>query len=199
MTKNEFLNKLTESLSGLPQEEIKKSIDYYSEIIDDAVEDGEGEAAVIERLGSINDIAEKIINETPLRKFVKEDVKNYNISLSVILLLIIGSPVWLPILTAAFAVVFSLYISIWSVVVSLFAVFAALVLSGVALLIGSPFLLPVKPIEAMFAFGAALVCAGLSVFVFYLSVWSAKITIKLTVFIARKIKDIFIKKGSEAK
>lgn len=199
MTKNDFLNKLTEALFGLPHEEVKKSIDYYSEIIDDAVEDGEAETAVIARLGSIEDIAEKIINETPLRKFVKEDVKNYNMSLPVVLLIIISSPVWLPILTAIFAVAFSLYISIWSIVASLFAVFAALALSGVSALIISPFLLFVRPLKAMLLFGTALMCIGLSVFMFYLSVWSAKMIVKLTVLIARKTKNIFIRKGSGVK
>lgn len=196
MNKNDFLNQLTSALSGLPQEEVKKTLDYYSEIIDDAVEDGDDEQEVIARLGSIDDIAEKIINETPIRKFVKDNVKSYNMSIPVIILLIIGSPIWISLLTAAFAVVLSLYAAIWSVVASLFAVFAALALSGVALIIASPFLIPVKPVEAMFSFGTALVCAGLSLFLFFLSVWSAKLVIRLTVLIGRKIKDMFMKKRS---
>lgn len=196
MNKNEFLEKLTSALSGLPQEEKKKTLDYYSEIIDDAVEDGDDEQEVIARLGSIDDIAEKIINETPIRKFVKDNVKSYNMSIPVIILLIIGSPIWLSLLTAAFSVVFSLYAAIWSVVAALFAVFAALALSGVALIIASPFLIGVKPVEAMFSFGTALVCVGVSVFLFFLSVWSAKLVIRLTILIGRKIKDIFIKKRS---
>ncbi|MGN0107861.1 MAG: DUF1700 domain-containing protein [Hominilimicola sp.] len=196
MNKNEFLNQLTSALSGLPQEEIKKTLDYYSEIIDDAVEDGDDEQEVIARLGSIEEIAEKIINETPIRKFVKEDVKSYNMSIPVIILLIIGSPIWLSLLISVFAVVFSLYAAIWSVVAALFAVFAALALSGVALIIASPFLILVKPVEAMFSFGTALICAGISVFLFFLSVWSAKMIIKLTILTVRKIKDIFIKKRS---
>ena len=196
MNKNEFLNQITNALSGLPQEEIKKTLDYYSEIIDDAVEDGDDEQEVIARLGSIDDIAEKIINETPIRKFVKEDVKNYNMSIPVIILLIIGSPIWLSLLISALSVVFSVYAAIWTVIASLFAVFAALALSGVALIIASPFLIGVKPLEAMFSFGTALVCAGISVFFFFLSVWSAKMIIKLTVLAVRKIKDIFIKKRS---
>lgn len=199
MTKNEFLNKLTAALSGLPQSEMQKTMDYYSEIIDDAVEAGEDEQAVIARLGNIDDIAEKIINETPIRKFVKEDVKHYHISAPVIVLLIIGSPIWLPILISILAVLFSLYLTIWSVIVSLFAIFAALALSGVAMLIISPFLLFVRPLKAMLSFGAALACIGLSVFMFYISVLCAKMIVKLTVLTARKIKDIFIRKGSEAK
>lgn len=199
MNKNDFLNRLAAALAGLPQEEIKKTIDYYSEIIDDAVEEGESEQTVIARIGSIDEIAEKIINETPLSKFVKEDVKKHNISVPAIILLIVGSPIWLTILIAVCVVLFSLYLTVWSIVASFFAVFAALVLSGAALLIITPLLLTVRPLKAMLAFGMALLCAGLSVFVFYLSVWSAKMIVRFTIYSVRKIKDIFIKKGSAAR
>lgn len=33
MNKNEFLEKLTNALSGLPQEEVKKTLDYYGMIM----------------------------------------------------------------------------------------------------------------------------------------------------------------------
>ena len=35
MTKSEFLSALENRLSGLPKDDVQKSIDYYSEIIDD--------------------------------------------------------------------------------------------------------------------------------------------------------------------
>ncbi|MCI8403982.1 MAG: DUF1700 domain-containing protein [Clostridia bacterium] len=194
MTKNEFLDKLRSALAGLPQEEIEKTIDYYCEIIDDAIEDGEDEQSVIGRMG-IEDIVEKIINETPIRKFVKEDVRRRNLSTSFIILLILGSPIWFPVLTALVTVAFSLYIVIWTLVAVLFVVFAALAVSSVAMLIMSPLLIIARPIKAMFAFGSALVCAGAAVFMFYLSVWSAKLTVKFTLLMIRSIKNNFIKRS----
>lgn len=199
MTKNDFLNKLESALSGLPHEEIKKTLDYYSEIIDDAVEDGRNETEVIAGLGSIEGIAGKIIDETPIRKFLKEDVRDSHIGVSVIVLLIVTSPVWFPILTAAFAIAFSLYITLWAIVASFFAVFAVLALCGVCMLVASPFLIAVRPLKSMAAFGLAFVCAGLSVFIFYLSLWCAKVTIKFTLFIIRGIKNVFIKRRNDAK
>lgn len=194
MTKNEFLDKLRSALAGLPQEDIEKTIDYYCEIIDDAIEDGEDEQSVIGRMG-IEDIVEKIINETPIRKFVKEDVRRRNLSTSFIILLILGSPIWFPALTALVTVAFSLYIVIWTLVAVLFVVFAALAVSSVAMLIMSPLLIIARPIKAMFAFGSALVCAGAAVFMFYLSVWSAKLTVKFTLLMIRSIKNNFIKRS----
>ncbi len=198
MNKNDFLNKLKSALLGIPQQDIQKTLEYYSEIIDDAIEYGEDEQTVIERLGSIDDIAEKIIDETPIHKFVKEDVKNYNITAVNIILIILSFPIWFPILVSAAAVLFSIYIALWSIVASFFAVFASIALSAIAMLISAPFFMFVRPVKALFAFGAALVLAGLSVFVFYLSFWSGKLLVKLTVYIVRKIKGIFVRKGSAA-
>ncbi|MCI8520254.1 MAG: DUF1700 domain-containing protein [Clostridia bacterium] len=199
MNKQEFLKRLTSALAGLPQEEVKKTVDYYSEIIDDAVEDGKDESEIISGFDSVEEIAERVINETPIRKFVSEDVKKRNISVGAVVLIIVGSPLWLPILIAIFAVLFSIYIAIWSVIISLFAVFGALALSAVAMIILAPIMVFVRPVKAIFAFGLALLCAGLSVFMFYVSVWSAKLIIRFTVFLARAIKGAFIKKGSEQK
>lgn len=39
MNKDEFLNDLRHALKGLPYEEVNKTLDYYSELIDDAVEE----------------------------------------------------------------------------------------------------------------------------------------------------------------
>lgn len=199
MNKQEFLKRLTNALSGLPKEEINKTVDYYSEIIDDAVEDGRDEYEVISGFDSVEEIAERVINETPIRKFVSEDVKKRNISAGAVVLIIIGSPVWLPILAAVFAVLMSVYIAVWSVIISLFSVFAGLALSAVCMMVLTPFMLFARPVKAVFAFGLTLLCAGGAVFMFYISVWSARLIIRFTVFLARQIKNVFIRKGSEAR
>lgn len=199
MNKQEFLKQLTAALAGLPQEEVRKTVDYYAEMIDDAVEDGRDEAEVISGFDSMEVIAARVIDGTPIRKFVTADVKKRGLSATAIVLIIVGSPVWLPILIAMFAVALSLYLTVWSVVLSLFAVFAALAVTGAAMIILTPFLLFVRPMKALFAFGLALMSAGAAVFMFYISVWSAKLVIRFTVFLARTIKGIFIKKGSDAR
>ena len=50
-------------------------------------------------------------------------------------LLILGAPLWLPLLIVGFAVMLSLYISLWTIVISLWAIFAssiALAIYGIA-------------------------------------------------------------------
>lgn len=197
--KNEFLIKLRAALKGLPQEEIERTIDYYSEIIDDAVEDGEDEQTVIDRQGSIDDIAENIINEVPVRKLVREGIKDFHMSAALVILLIMASPIWFPVFTALFILLFTLYIMLWVVAAVLFAVLFAIALSGAAMLITTPFLVPVNPVKAMLSLGMALICGGFAVFLFYMSIWYVKLTAKFTLFLIRQIKNIFIKRRNDEK
>lgn len=197
MNKDEFLAELKNALAGLPDRE--KTIDYYCEMIDDAIEAGEEESLVIARMGTVQDIAEKAINETPISRFVKADVKSRGIGAGAIALIILGAPVWLPILIAVFSVLFSLYLTVWSLALTLFIVFAALALYGAATLIASPFLLfSAGFLKAGIMFGGALACLGFAVFMFYISIWSVKGIVKFTLFGVRKIKDLFIRKGGNA-
>lgn len=194
MNKQEFLDALKKALSGLPHEEVKKSVDFYSEMIDDAVENGETEFAVTERIGSVKEIADKIINDTSTSK----SETNVKPNASSIALIIILSPIWLPLAVAAFSVIFSLLVSLWAVVISFFASSAIFASCGAALMLSAPFII----ISASFAdgllqFGAGLVCAGIAVFVFYLSVLLAKLMVRLTLFTARVIKNIFTRKGGK--
>lgn len=195
MNKQEFINSLINALAGLPQEEIDKSVDFYSEMIDDAVENGESEEEVTSRLGGIDEIAKKIINDTPLSKVVKENVKKSDMSTGAVILLIVLSPIWFPVAVSLLSAVIAVYASLWTVIASLFSVFAAFALSGIALLVAAPFLIAAAPFKAMLAFGTALLLMGLSVFLFYLSVICAKLIIKLTVFIGQKIKNALVKRG----
>lgn len=182
MNKNEFLNNLRAALAVLPEEEVQKTIDYYSEIIDDAVEEGESEQDITERLGGVDEIADKIINETPVQKLKRK------YGLTAVILIAVGSPIWITIAAAVFAVAAALYISVWAVIASLFAVFAAVALGGAAMLLVSVPLLFVRPLDAVLSFGIALVCAGLSVFMFYLSVWIAELVVRFTCRIFSKIR-----------
>lgn len=98
-----------------------------------------------------------------------------------IVLLALGSPIWLSLGVAAFAVAFSLYAVWWSLIVSLWAVFGALAgcavggaVAGVWCLVSGHALTGVALI------GAALACAGLSILLFLGSLAATKGTVRLT-------------------
>ncbi len=195
MNKQEFLERLESALAGLGAEEIKKSTDFYAEMLDDAVENGENEEEAVARLGTVEEIARKIINETPLAKIVKENVKEHKRSASDIALIIICSPVWLPIAVSLFAAAVSVYLSLWAAAASLFAVFAGLFLGGIALIAAAAPTVLSDTAKAGLMLGAGLAGMGISVFVFYLSVIFSKLLIRFTTLGVRKIKGIFMRKG----
>ena len=60
MTKQEFLNELKNQISEYPSEETKQSLEYYSEMIDDRIEEGMTEAEAIASMGAVGAIAQQI-------------------------------------------------------------------------------------------------------------------------------------------
>ena len=196
MNKQEFLEKLRKRLSGLPQEDINERLTFYSEMIDDRIEDGLSETEAVEQIGSIDDIAEQVIADTPVTKIAKEKIKTARrLSAGEIVLLVLGSPIWLSLGIALFAVIFSLYISLWAVIISLWAVFvsfAACFIGGIFACV--IFIASSNTVSGIAMLGAGLVCAGLSVFMFYGCKAITKGTLILTKKTAIWIKNCFIGK-----
>lgn len=98
MNKNEYLTKLTSLLQGIDKKERDKAISFYSEMIDDFIEDGLTEYEAVEKVGKPGDIAEQIITED-LNRPEKTMTKGKKIWMRV--LLILGSPLWVMLLLAA--------------------------------------------------------------------------------------------------
>ena len=101
MRKQEFLTLLRERLSGLPQADVEERLAFYSEMIDDRMEEGFSEEEAVGQIGSIEEIVSQIVVETPLSKIVKENVRRKPRRKGwETLLLVLGFPVWLPLLSA---------------------------------------------------------------------------------------------------
>lgn len=110
MSKAEFLTKLRESLSGLAPADINTSMEFYSEIIDDRMEEGLSEEEAVACLGSIDDIRDKVLEAVPITKIVKEKIKpGKPMGALTVILLIIGFPLWFPLVIAGSAVTFTIY------------------------------------------------------------------------------------------
>ena len=198
MSKEDFLEELKKRLSGLPQEDIDERIAFYSEMIDDRMEDGVTEEAAVSGVGSIDSIVEQIMAEIPFAKLVKEKAKHKrHLKAWEIVLLVLGSPVWIPLLIAAMSVILSLYIVIWSVIISLYAVDVSFAACAFAGLIGMvPYLNCGNPAGAFFSAGAGIACAGLAILMFFACVWISKGVINTTGKILLNIKTSFV--GEEA-
>ena len=111
MNKQEFLLRLGEALSGLPAKEREERLNFYSEVIDDRMEEGLSEEEAVEAC-SAEEISRQSTTEIPTVK-QKRQWKWWEI-----VLLALGVPVWGSLLIAAVAVAVSLYASLWAVIVS---------------------------------------------------------------------------------
>ena len=169
MTKSEFLEALKNALSGLPQEDIDERTDFYSEMIDDKIEEGILETQAVASIGEVEAIVSQIVAEVPISKLVKQKIKRENkLKTWEIVLLAVGSPIWASLLIAFLAVVLSLYISLWAVIISLWSVFVSFVASGFSGLVsGTVFCFTGNRFSGLFIIGAALVALGLGVFCFF--------------------------------
>ena len=56
MKKLEFIKELRSRLKGYPKDVVDNAVNYYSECIDDAVEDGRNEEEAVRALGSMDEI-----------------------------------------------------------------------------------------------------------------------------------------------
>ena len=75
MDKFEFLYELSEKLSGIPEDDKQKSLEYYGELIDDAIEDGVLEEDAVKSLGSIDNIVNDVYSSLSLPKLIKAKIK----------------------------------------------------------------------------------------------------------------------------
>ena len=168
-------------------------------MIDDRIEEGFSEDEAVAAVGNVDEVVAQIIATTPLIKIAKERAKpKKKLTALEIVLLVLGSPVWLSLLVAIIAVIFSCYVSVWSVIVSLWSVFVALAICPIGGVLGCIMDIAsgyVLSGIAMLAMG--IVCAGLAIFMFYGCRETTKGILIFTKKIALWIKNCFIKKEVE--
>ncbi len=196
MNKQAFLTALGESLRGLPQEDREKSLSFYEEMINDRMEDGASEEEAVAAIGSTEEITAQALSDIPLAKLVKAKVKpSRALKVWEIVLLILGAPVWLPLLFAAVLIVVAVYAVAWAGVITLYAGDLSLAAAGVGfaaatLLYGFSGNVP----GICVALGMGLICMGLAIFCFF----GVNQVAKWVLLFGRKmllwLKSLFIRK-----
>ena len=173
MTKNEFLNILRsrEELFGLPEEDIARSLSFYEELIDDRIEEGMSEEEAVAAVGDPREIAAQILSEIPLSKLVKKKMKpSRRLRAWEIVLLAVGSPIWLTLLIAVAVIVFALYVVLWSLVASVWAVGASFVgvfLGSIVALVLSCVYGQIGAGIILILLGVGLIFGGLAIFLWF--------------------------------
>lgn len=196
MNKLEFIAQLRKGLYGLPQYDIEERLTFYSEMIEDRMEEGLSEEEAVSGVGSVDEIVAQVVADIPFAKIAKERIKsNRRLKAWEIVLLVLGSPIWLSLGLAAIAVIISIYISLWSVIIILWSIFASLIGCAISgLLSGIVLACKGNVLTGIAMVGVGFVCAGLSIFMFYGCNAATKGIVTLTKKIALWIKNCFIKK-----
>ena len=186
VNKMQFLRAVQEKTVHMPPSEVNRLLEYYSEMIDEAMEEGMSEEEAVDRLGTWEDICAQIeefrtsepqqtepIKEEPAKEPQnpipdKKPKKRVSLPMWAVVLLILTSPVWgaivLSLGIAVFAVVASLVVIGGALVVSLFAVVIALAAVGVVGIPAGVVLLATSGIAPfLLTLGGGLVCVGLAI------------------------------------
>ncbi len=196
MSKQEFLMKLRKGLSGLSKNDIDEHLAFYSEMIDDRIEEGLSEEDAVCEMGDVDELISQIVAEIPLAKLVKERITpKQKLNAWEIILLVLGSPIWLSLLIAAFAVIISIYVSLWAVFIALWAVFGALVgCTFAGLVAGIVFACLGNVIPGIAMLSAVVVCTGFSIFMIYGCKAATKGIAVFTKKFVTWLKNCFMKK-----
>lgn len=172
MTKNEFLKTLEKRFRDLPPEERQERIAFYKEMIDDRMEEGLSEAEAVAAVEPMDEREDLEDGDIPSATKQGKTWKVWQI-----LCLVLGSPVWLSLLIAAVAVLFSLIVSVWAIFVALIGTCIGSMVSGIAYAAGG------HGLSGTAMIAAGLICGGLSIFALY----GCKAITKGTWFLGRKL------------
>ena len=196
MNKNEFLQELSMDILGLPQEDTEHWLEYYAEMLDDRMEDGMSEEAAVASLGDPKGIARQILAQTPFRKLIKNKIApKRKLQVWEIVLVVLGSPIWLAIAVSLAAAFFAIFASLWAGIVSVWAAELSVVVCGLAGVLFSFFLVGTGSVyQGLLMLGGGLFCAGLAYFGFFACKCLTVLLGKLCKLFVLFVKSLFVEK-----
>lgn len=203
MNKQQFIEALNDRLCGLPKNDVDERIAFYIEMIDDRIEEGQKEADAVADVGSVEDIAKQIRADLGSVEFAPENdkrkkSKHRKMKAWEIVLLAVGSPIWLSLAVSVLSVVVSLYATLWSLLISLWAVFASFAGASVGVLaLGIKLVATGDAMAGCALIGGAIASGGLAIFMFYGCKGASRGTVWLTKLPVVLIKKKCAKEGKE--
>ncbi len=198
MKKQEFLNELAAALHNLPREERYRTLSYYDELIDDRMEDGQNEEEAVSGLGDPESVAREILGEeeeeTPVSTGTGRRVW-------VIVLLVLGFPLWGSLLLTGLCLLLTLYILLFVPVIVLVGLALGFLAAALLGMVGTPFLVLDVGIlsgglpAGLFQLGMAVALLGLSVLSAVGLYYTTKGIVRVSKWIWRWLWRSLTKKG----
>ena len=193
MTKEDFLNQLKKKIAELPSRDAEKFIDYYSEMIEDRIEDGIPEETAVADLGGVDDVASQILSDIS-----QTEKKQGRFRVWEIVLIVLGSPVWIMLLLAAVMILIAVYLVIWSLVLAAWSVTFAFAAASVGCLVRSISVLFLPDcFQFMIYLGLALIFGGLSVPMFLGVQKFSLLIVRVSKNIIVGIKSLFLRRNGK--
>ncbi|MDD6489247.1 MAG: DUF1700 domain-containing protein [Clostridia bacterium] len=179
MTQSEFLNGLKSHLSKIPKDEREKIVEYYSEIINDKIDEGKTEEQAVSELGSPEQVAQSVLEDySDNDSKHKENQKPRSVGA------IIGFSILIPFVILMVAVLG---------VVSLSFIIAsgALIVGGAAFFISSFWIFFQSFPAGLFQFGIGLFSVALGVFAMYGSIAFGKLYFRIVKATFKKYVSVY--------
>jgi len=136
MTKDDYLKALRANIKNVPADEAANIIQYYSEYFDEA--GAENTEKVIEELGPPKQLSARVCADYAIREMEQgkgtKSIKKKASNTWLIVLAVIGSPVWFPLAIAVAAVLLALMASAIILLVAFGICAAASILAGVIMI-----------------------------------------------------------------
>lgn len=188
MIKEEFIRELDLSLKNELIQNRETYLSYYSEIIEDYLEDGYTEEEAVNKLDEIPSIVKTIQQEIG-----NTENKTINKNPIIIFLLIIGAPLWGSILLSVLLLLFSSLIILWCAPFSLGMLSFAGLLTGAVSLMGLTFNTGIYYIVTQL--GVGIFALGLGLFLLLGTVYITKYVGSLSKKIIDVLSNVFSWKG----
>ena len=194
MKKAEFLDILRKELAGLPKDDLQSRISFYEEAIADRMDEGKSEEEAVADLGSIDEIVKQIAEDTSLVKLVKEKTRpRRRLRVFEIILLILGFPLWFPLLMVGLVLLLVGYLLIWVLVLVTYTAEVSLSLAGIGSIICFFGYLTNGEMN-LTSLGSGLSAIGAAILFVFACIWATKGTLKLSKAIVLSITRSFMKK-----
>lgn len=198
MNKQEFITLLEKKLSGIPQEDINKTLDYYNEIILDKIDEGISEEEAVNSLGSIDEIIDQTLKEISFPKLVKEKLNlNRKLQTWEIVLICATSIFWVPLLIVLLSVIIVVYICIWSGVIALGASSITCLATSLVAVLGIIDIVTLNISSGIFSIGIGLAMLGCGLLLGLLTLKLSKVMVLICKKLVLKCKSLFVKRGEK--
>lgn len=187
MTREEYMTKLQKYLRKLPKQDYEDAIEYFNEYFSDT--DEEGQQRLMEELGTPKEAASELMGNLLDRKLNQEgeEKKDKKGIAAITILVILSTPVTIPLLVAMLAVLFAAVITVACVILSDFIAAFGILLIGGKLLLRGIVSFPYSISGALTITGCALLGIGCAILLYILGIYLCKWTGMLLVKLAQKL------------